>query len=62
MQAQTPEVSAEKGTTPAITSAAQLTQLLENVRCLHDISAELIAADVFSQLAELHQQGEGEKP
>lgn len=61
MQAQTPEVSAEKGTTPAITSVAQLTQLLENVRCLHDISAELIAADVFSQLAELNQQVEADE-
>lgn len=34
----------------AIKSAAQLTTLLENVRSLHDICAEFIAADVFAQL------------
>ncbi len=61
MQVNPQEASGEKATTPAITSAAQLTQLLENVRCLHDISAELIAADVFSQLAELHQQVEADE-
>lgn len=54
MQAQTPEVSAEKANTPVITSAVQLAQLLENVRGLHDMGAELIAADVFSQLAAGH--------
>lgn len=34
----------------AITSAKQLTALLENVRSMHEICAEFIAADVFDQL------------
>lgn len=37
-------------TAPAITNAAQLCELLENVRALHEISADLIAEDVFRQL------------
>ena len=36
----------------AITSAEQLTALLENVRGLHDICAEFIAEDVFGQLGQ----------
>lgn len=35
---------------PAITNAEQLCELLENVGALYEISAELIAEDVFRQL------------
>lgn len=61
MQVKPQEASGAKATTPAITSAAQLAALLDNVKCLHDLGAELIAADVFSQLAELRQQGEADE-
>lgn len=40
------------GAATPITCAAQLTALLDQVQCFHDLSAELIAEEVFKILAQ----------
>lgn len=46
LQAQADEMRSGR----AITSAAQLAELIDGVRCFHDLGAELIAEAVFEQL------------